>query len=95
MAPASCPSRPSAPVQKTLPDDRCVPEELLLAVREPVEPCGDDALERLRERELVGGSALEVELRELLRVEGVAARPLEQRLLRVGGEHGLLEDAAR
>ena len=95
MAPASRPSRPSAPVQKTLPDDCCVPEELLLAFRETVQPGRDDPLQRLREGELVGRPPFEIELGELLGVERVAARALEQRLLRVGGEHRLFEDAAR
>ena len=86
---------PAVPTERPAPEDLahdcCVPEELLLAFREAVQPCRDDPLQRLREGELVGRSPLEVELGELLRVEGVAARALEQRLLRVGGEHGLLE----
>ncbi len=45
--------------------------------------------------ELVGRALLEVELDELLGVERVTARPLEQRLLDVGGEQRPAEEACR
>jgi hypothetical protein len=64
-----------------LAQDCGIPQELLLLVRKAVEPRRDDALERLRERELLRRSALEVELGELLRVQRVAASALEERLL--------------
>ena len=61
-----------------LADDGCVLKEALLGLGEPVETGGDDALQRLRERQLLRRSLLDVELDELLRVERVAAGPLEQ-----------------
>ena len=77
-----------------LADDGCVLQQALLRLRETVEARGDDALERLRERELLGRALLDVELDELLGVERVAARSLEERLLRRrrrarGGREGL------
>ncbi len=39
------------------------------------------------------GASLEEELRELLRVQRVAAGPLEESLLRFGGEDGPVEEA--
>ena len=53
-------------------------EELLLIRRQIVEAGADDPLERLRKRKLLGRASLEIELCELLRVEGVAARAVEQ-----------------
>ena len=44
-------------------------------------------------RELVGRPLLDVELDELLRVQRVSAGALEQRLLRLGGQEGALEEA--
>ena len=75
-----------------LPDDGGIAKELLLVPREAVEPCGDDALERFRQAELLGRASLEEQLRELLRVERVASRSLEERLLRVRGEDGPIEE---
>ena len=64
-----------------LADDGGVLEQLLLGVGQAVEPRGDDPLERLREAELAGRALLDVQLDELLCVEGVAAGALEERLL--------------
>ena len=76
-----------------LADDGCVLEQALLRVGKPVESGGDDALERLRERELVGRALFRVELDELFGVERIAARPLEQRLLGLGRQEGSFEQA--
>jgi hypothetical protein len=65
-----------------LPDHGGVSEELLLVLAEHVQARGDDALERLREREILARAAFRVELRELFRVQRVPARALEERLLR-------------
>ena len=81
---ASASSRRSAPVQKTLPDDRGVLEHALLGGRESVDASGDDALQRLGEGELLRGAALETELRELLGVQRVSFRALQQGLLGLG-----------
>ena len=82
----------SVPLQGSHPEDLshdgCVAEELLLVLTEAVEPRRDDALQRLRQAELLGGALLEKQLRELLRVERVASRSLEEGLLRIGGEDG-------
>ena len=78
---------------KHLADDRRVLEEAFLRVREPVEAGGDDALKRLRERELVGRASLDVELDELLCVQRVAASSLEQGLLRIGRKKRSSEQA--
>ena len=86
------PSRRSAPVQKTLPTTAASWRSDFSLGREPVEAGGDDALQRLGEREVLRRAALEVELRELLGVERVALRPLEQRLLGLGREQRALED---
>ena len=56
-----------------LAEHRRVLEQALLLGREAVEPSGDDALDRLRERQVVGGAALDVEPRELLGIQRVAA----------------------
>ncbi len=77
-----------------LADDRRVLEEAFLRVREPVEAGGDDALKRLRERELVRRAPLGVELDELLCIQRVAASSLEQGLLRVGREQRSGEQAS-
>ena len=69
-------------------------EELLLIGRQIVEAGADDPLERLRKRQLLGRASLEIELRELLRVEGVAARAVEQGLLTSVWEHRPLEQRA-
>ena len=67
-----------------LADDGRVLEEAFLRVRETVEAGGDDALKCLRKRELVSRAPLGEELDELLCIQRVAARPLEQGLLRIG-----------
>ena len=77
-----------------LADDRGILEQLLLARREAVEAGGDDALERLRQRQLLRRAPLEVELDELLGVERIPARALEQSLLRVRREHRAVEQLA-
>ena len=46
----------------------------------------------LGQPELVGGAPFEKELGELLGVEGIAAGTFEQRLLRLGRQHGSLEE---
>jgi len=74
------------PHPEHLPDHCGVAKQLLLVLCEAVEPCGDDALQRLRQWELVGRAALEEQLRELLCVERVAAGPLEESLLRIRGQ---------
>jgi hypothetical protein len=61
-----------------LPDDGRVLQEALIRLGEPVEARSDDALQRLGERELVGRALFHVELRELLRIQRVAARALEE-----------------
>ena len=76
-----------------LPDHGGVLQQALLRVWQPVEASGDDALKRLRERKLVGRSLFRVELDELLRVQRVTARSLEQGLLRLGCEQGPGEQA--
>ena len=68
-------------------------EESFLVVREAVEAGGDDPLQRLGERQVVVRAALEVELGELLGVERIAVRALEQPLLDLGREHRALEHA--
>ena len=85
-------SKRQRPDPEHLADDGCVPQQLLLRRGEPVEPGGDDPLERLGQRELVRPAALEEELRELLGVEGVAAGALEERLLLPGLDEGALEE---
>ena len=74
-----------------LADDGGVLEGRLLLGREPVEAGGDDPLQRLGKRQVVRRAALEVELRELLGVERVALRALEQRLLDLRREQRALE----
>ena len=74
-----------------LPDHCGVLQERLLLIGEPVQPGGDDALERLRERVAPRSSRARAELGELLGVERVSARSLEERLLRLRGEHRSLE----
>ena len=91
MVAASAPSDRARP--EHLADDGRVLQQALLRVGQPVEAGGDDALKRLRERELVRRALLRVELDELLRVERIAAGPLEQGLLRVGREQGSREQA--
>ena len=56
---------------KHLPDDGSILEERLLVAGQAVESGGDHALERLGQRQLVGGAALDVEIGELLCVEGL------------------------
>ena len=62
--------------------------------RETVQARRDDALERLGQGELLRRAPLEVELGELLRVERVAARPLEERLLGLCRQHRPVEELA-
>ena len=73
-------SRPIELAQNTFPTTAASWSRALLRLGEAVEAGGDDALERLRERELVGRALLDVELDELLGVQRVAARALEQRI---------------
>src|SRR3954447_19743107 len=56
-----------------LPEDGRVEQQPLLVPAEPVQARGDDALDRLRQRQILRGPALHVEPRELLRVERVPA----------------------
>ena len=86
-----------------VPSDRARPEHLadngrvlqqaLLRVGQPVEAGGDDALERLGKRELVRRALLRIQLDELLGVERIAARPLEQGLLGFGREQRSAQEA--
>ena len=88
-----------------LPDDGGVLEEGLAVDGQRVEPGGDERLNGVGEwryrRRCASPAALVEELSvaehpdELLRVQRVAAGPLEQELLRLGGKHGLLEQAQR
>src|SRR5207247_906337 len=64
-----------------LPDDGSVLEQRLLRSRKRVEPRRDDSLHRLRQ--LLGAAALLEHPHELLGVEWVAARLLEQPPLRL------------
>ena len=80
------------PDPEHLSDDRCIAEEIFLLRRESVEAGGDDALECLRQRKLLRRAALEVELRELLGVERISSRSLEQGLLRLRHEHRAVEE---
>lgn len=66
-------------------------EQALLLRRQAVQPGGDEALERLRQRQRRSRAALSVEPGELLSVERVAAGALEQEQLHVGAEHRALE----
>ena len=86
-----------------LPDDRGVGEHRLRVGRERVQAGGDQRLHRVGERDLGAFSQLPARAlldeqvpvlqqpHELLGVEGVAARAVEDRLLQLGGDHGGLE----
>ena len=74
-----------------LPDDRSRVEVCLLVGGQAIEASADDALQRLGERQVLGGASLEVQLGELLGVEGVAAGAFEQGLLDVGRQHRAVE----
>ena len=63
-----------------LADDRGTPEGRLLVRREAVEACRDDPMEGVRKRQIARRTALLVEPGELLGVQRVAARPLEEGL---------------
>ena len=67
-----------------LADDGSILEEPLAVRRQRVEPCGDQALYRIGQRQVVCRAELEEEPRVLLRVQRVAARPVEERGLRLG-----------
>ena len=58
-------------------------KQLLLLDRQPVEARRDDALHVLGQRELLAAAALCDQARELLRVERIAARPREERRLKL------------
>ena len=75
-----------------LADDGGVAQQILLGVGQPVEAGRDDSLERLGKPELVRGAPFEEELRELLGIEGIATCTFQQRLLRLGGQHGSLQE---
>ena len=75
-----------------LADHRRVLEDRLFLGREAVEARGDDPLERLGERHVFRGAALEVELCELLCVQRVALRAIQQRLLDLGRQNAARED---
>ena len=75
-----------------LADDGGVAQQVFLGVGKPVEAGRDDALERLGKPQLVGGAPFEEELGELLGIEGIAACTLQQRLLRLGRQHGSLQE---
>jgi hypothetical protein len=68
-------------------------DQPLFLERETVETRGDDPLDRLGKRHVLCRPALGVEAGELLGIEWVAARALEQIALRVRREQGLLQDA--
>ncbi len=74
-----------------LPDDRSRVEVCLLVGGQAIEASADDALQRLGERQVVGRASFEVQLGELLGVEGVASGAFEQGLLDVGGQNGAVE----
>ena len=74
-----------------LSDDRSRVEVCLLVGGQAIEASADDALQRLGERQVLGGASLEVQLGELLGVEGVAAGAFEQGLLDVGRQHRAVE----
>ena len=76
-----------------LADDSRVLQQALLRVGQAVETGGDDALERLGKGELVRRAPFRIQLDELLGVERIAPRPLEQSLLRFGGEQRPAKEA--
>ena len=82
------------PVQKTFPRTEASRRSSFSSRCQSVEARRDDALESLGQGERLGRTLLEEELRELLGVERIAARSLEQHELRVGGEHGPIEKPA-
>ncbi len=75
-----------------LADDGGVLEQPLLGCAQPVDARGDDALQGLRQAELVGRSPFAVEVGELLCVERISTGALEQRLLILDGEERRLEE---
>src|SRR5581483_8513877 len=86
-----------------LADDRGALEQLLLLAFQAVETRGDYALQRLRERQLVGAcqrpatvaadeeAPVDEHPHVLLRVERVSGRAVEQHALQVGREKRLIE----
>ena len=76
-----------------LSDDRSVSQERLLIGWQSVEACRDDPLERFRQGQRLRRSLLEEELRELLGVEWIATRSLEERRLRLGHQDGRSEQS--
>ena len=72
---------------------RSVLEQRLRVRAERVQPRRDQRLHGLGTASVLAVSALDVHAHELLRVERVAARPLEQRRLRLRRQHGPLEQS--
>ena len=68
-----------------LADHRSVLKERLALRRERVETRGDQAMDGVGKREVIGRTELEEEPHVLLGVERVAARALEECRLRLGG----------
>ena len=77
-----------------LPEHGSVLQQDLLGGRKRVQPGGDDPLHRLRERQ-PSSPELRGQARELLRIEGVSAGPVEERALQLGREHGPLQERGR
>jgi hypothetical protein len=84
---------PERPRPEHLSDHSCVEHEVLFRLRETVEPRCDDALERLRKRQLVRRAPLDVELGELLGVERVPSGSFEECLLRFRRQNRPAEEA--
>jgi len=74
-----------------LPDDGGVLDQALPCRAERVEPRGDQRVDRLGDGNLPLGRALAHHLHELLSVERVSPRTLEQGLLGLGGQDRALE----
>ena len=85
------PSPPSAPDQNTLPITAASWSSVLLGGK-CVEAGRDQAVHALGQRQVIHRPALEIEPPELLGVERVSARALEQCRLRLGGEDGALQN---
>ena len=60
-----------------------------------VQASRDDALQRLGQRQVVRRAALDEEIRELLRIEGVSAGTLEERMLGLASRTGRSRSRAR
>ena len=74
-------------------DDGGVMEERLELGPEGVEPCGDERMHGLGHGETVDGSSLREHACELLGVERVATRPLEEHPLRLGRQERAVEES--